>query len=451
MELGLSVLETEVRYVPRHARRRRLLGPRGAGVVAAALLATSGTPGEASARSRVPAEPRGLPAGIEPFAPYEPQRVCYPALQPGVLAFRDLILHTYPRTASDGILRACSEGAGSEHKDGRAWDWLVRAHVPAERQQAAALLHWLLKADSAGYSAANARRLGIMYVIWNGRIWKSYEAARGWQRYTGPDAHAGHVHFSFSWAGAERRTSFYSKRVAAPVVAPALPMLGAGSAGPAVRDLQRILRVKQATGHFGTKTKKAVTSFQRAHHLPANGLLTRQTWAALLPPTTPIPKPVPVRARKVGTPVLRPGAQGPAVRQLQKLLNTRQDGAFGPATLTALRRFQARTRLTADGVAGARTWRALTRAYTRAHLRPAPTRKAASVKKPSVKKPSMTTPIRVGSQGSMVRDLQRRLRVDADGVFGPRTDAAVRAYQKRHHLVVDGVVGKQTMKAVYKT
>ena len=37
----------------------------------------------------------------------------------------------------------------------------------------------------------------------------------------------------------------------------------------------------------------------------------------------------------------------------------------------------------------------------------------------------------------------------ADGIFGPRTRAAVRAFQKRHGLLVDGIVGPQTRGALY--
>ena len=35
-------------------------------------------------------------------------------------------------------------------------------------------------------------------------------------------------------------------------------------------------------------------------------------------------------------------------------------------------------------------------------------------------------------------------KLKVDGLFGPRTNEAVRAYQKRHRLTVDGIVGKHT-------
>jgi peptidoglycan hydrolase-like protein with peptidoglycan-binding domain len=58
--------------------------------------------------------------------------------------------------------------------------------------------------------------------------------------------------------------------------------------------------------------------------------------------------------------------------------------------------------------------------------------------------------LRVGSRGSAVVKLQRKLRITADGVFGPLTRAAVRSFQKRHGLLVDGIVGPQTRAALYR-
>ena len=36
------------------------------------------------------------------------------------------------------------------------------------------------------------------------------------------------------------------------------------------------------------------------------------------------------------------------------------------------------------------------------------------------------------------------LGLDADGIFGPKTEEAVRRYQKTYGLTVDGVVGPKT-------
>jgi hypothetical protein len=56
----------------------------------------------------------------------------------------------------------------------------------------------------------------------------------------------------------------------------------------------------------------------------------------------------------------------------------------------------------------------------------------------------------VGSRGSDVTRLQNALKAAgynpgaADGIFGPKTKAAVVAFQRAKHLSVDGVVGPQT-------
>jgi peptidoglycan hydrolase-like protein with peptidoglycan-binding domain len=64
--------------------------------------------------------------------------------------------------------------------------------------------------------------------------------------------------------------------------------------------------------------------------------------------------------------------------------------------------------------------------------------------------------LRVGSNGSQVRQLQDTLRRAGfnpgatDGSFGPRTKAAVEQYQRARRLEVDGVVGPQTMGALVR-
>lgn len=67
---------------------------------------------------------------------------------------------------------------------------------------------------------------------------------------------------------------------------------------------------------------------------------------------------------------------------------------------------------------------------------------------------SSTASLRRGSRGTAVKALQEDLILlgylngKADGIFGARTEAAVRQYQRRNRLGVDGIAGKQTLSAV---
>jgi hypothetical protein len=165
------------------------------------------------------------PAAIEPLAAYQPQTTCSPTAKPGVANFAARLLAAYPSTRSLGIVRACSVGGRSEHKEGRAFDWGVSASSPSGRAKVARFVHWLFKKDRYGNRYAMARRLGIQYLIWNHHIWGAYSASAGWRKYTGADPHTTHVHISFTWAGARAKTSFWTGKVgnvgAAPI--PTLP------------------------------------------------------------------------------------------------------------------------------------------------------------------------------------------------------------------------------------
>ena len=57
-------------------------------------------------------------------------------------------------------------------------------------------------------------------------------------------------------------------------------------------------------------------------------------------------------------------------------------------------------------------------------------------------------PLRRGDRGSLVSRMQGILRVEADGVFGGGTEAAVRRFQRGRGLVPDGIVGPRTWGAL---
>ncbi|MGH3502834.1 MAG: peptidoglycan-binding domain-containing protein, partial [Nocardioidaceae bacterium] len=258
--------------------------------------------GPAIAATPTPPIPPDLPKAIERLAPYQPQDTCSPSPKPGVEAFAALLLATYRNTGSLGISRACSVGGTSEHKEGRAFDWDVSVSNPTEHREAAALIHWLL-ATRHGDTAAMARRLGVMYIIWNGRIWGAYRANEGWRPYYGSNPHTSHVHFSFDWAGACEITSYWEGTVASNAGGPSCPS-GRRSLG---RAISRNLTIPPSW-------ESATSSRGASHDFTA------------------------------------------AVAALQRLLGVRVDGELGPGTKAAVKRFQRHHGLVADGIAGPKTW-----------------------------------------------------------------------------------------------
>ena len=205
-----------------------LWGVRGTALAAAVLALLGLLAPTGSAR---PASP-SFDAAIEEYPDYQGQERCKPNPKPGVLAFQRLVLATYPGTVDFGISRRCKDGGQSEHKEGRAWDWGVDAFDPTDRAAAADLLAWLLETDRFGNQHAMARRLGLMYVIWNRRIWGAWD--QEWEIYCikkarrckDPDSkaslhpHTDHVHFSFGWPGARMLTSFWTGAPVVPVPPP---------------------------------------------------------------------------------------------------------------------------------------------------------------------------------------------------------------------------------------
>ena len=282
-------------------------------------------PGAVPALATPPPTPSSLPAAVEAYQPFVGQRTCDPVAKPGVRAFSTMVLNAYRDTTSLGIVRDCGVGAASEHKEGRAWDWGVSASNPRHVAEVDELLTWLMATDRHGNARANLRRLGIMYVIWNKKIFKAYQPGAGWQPYTGASPHTDHVHFSFGWNGARKVTSFYDGTVA-PVdhgpagAAPAVPVTPAptpapapvpaiipvaerdnlrvlakhgsttlrkGSSGAAVEAVQRPLGLT-VDGHYGPATAAAVAAFQRSQGLEDDGVFGRSSWLALFP-KPPVP------------------------------------------------------------------------------------------------------------------------------------------------------------------
>ena len=293
--------------------------------------------GSADAAVHVPGPGRGMPAAIEPQSiDYVEQTSCDPAFKPGTAALGRLLSATYPGITVQGAYSCGTDGRVSEHYEGRAIDWMTSARVPSQARNANTFISWLLATDKAGNRYAMARRLGVMYLIWNNRIWGGWDGT--WQPYgncartpqPGYDnsCHRTHVHLSLTWNGAQGRTSYWTSRVtgtdfgpcrpkdlnwAAPysrynpapcpahstVTAPRrasatlarlYPYSGAtlryGATGPAVAALQSAVGVAP-TGNYLNVTRAAVAGFQRSRRLPASGVMDTVTWRVLLAALAP--------------------------------------------------------------------------------------------------------------------------------------------------------------------
>ncbi|MFD4759436.1 peptidoglycan-binding protein [Streptomyces sp. NPDC058439] len=129
-----------------------------------------------------------------------------------------------------------------------------------------------------------------------------------------------------------------------------------GSTGAQVTAVQQLLGEQgypagAVDGSFGPATQGAVTAFQAARGLHADGVVGARTWTALL--------------SAGATAMLKQGDSGDGVKRLQRSLTAALsstvgvDGSFGPATATAVRSYQTSRGLTADGIVGPGTWAAL--------------------------------------------------------------------------------------------
>lgn len=158
---------------------------------------------------------------IEDFAEHDGQRHCATTAGPGTDYLLSWVVSTYGGSPG-GTLRECTSGGASEHKDGRALDWSLDARDPADRAAADRFLTALTAPDSAGNPAALARRMGVMYVIWDDQIYAAY---RGFAKAPYRNAacppreecsptlrHRDHIHVSLSRAGAAAQTSFFRAR-----------------------------------------------------------------------------------------------------------------------------------------------------------------------------------------------------------------------------------------------
>ena len=211
-----------------------------------------------------------------------------------------------------------------------------------------------------------------------------------------------------------------------------------GSTGSDVKDLQTKLKKlgyydAYVDGDYGDTTVAAVKAFQKKYNLTADGIAGKETLKKL----DSVYK---NEDSDKDDDSLRMGDSGSAVKDLQTKLKKlgyydgTVDSTFGSGTYAAVRAFQKKYNLTADGVAGSETLKKLDSAYKNANS------------------DKDDDSLRMGDSGSAVKDLQTKLKKlgyydgTVDSTFGSGTYAAVRAFQKKYNLTADGVAGSETLK-----
>ena len=211
-----------------------------------------------------------------------------------------------------------------------------------------------------------------------------------------------------------------------------------GDSGSAVKDLQTKLKKLgyydgTVDSTFGSGTYAAVKAFQKKYNLTADGVAGSETLKKL-------DSAYKNADSDKDDDSLRKGATGSAVKDLQTKLkklgfyNAYVDGSYGDTTVAAVKAFQKKYNLTADGVAGSETLKKLDSAYKNADS------------------DKDDDSLRKGATGSAVKDLQTKLKklgfynAYVDGSYGDTTVAAVKAFQKKYNLTADGVAGSETLK-----
>jgi hypothetical protein len=111
----------------------------------------------------------------EDYASYQPQTTCRKAARPGTVALAAWLNVRFDGGTATPSVRPCNSGGTSEHKDGRAIDWTMDAGDKHDRLEVAAFLERVFATDGGYNDHALARRMGIMYVIWNDRMYASYD------------------------------------------------------------------------------------------------------------------------------------------------------------------------------------------------------------------------------------------------------------------------------------
>ena len=221
--------------------------------------------------------------------------------------------------------------------------------------------------------------------------------------------------------------------------------------------------VGSVDGIYGKRTAEAVRAFQADSGLRADGITGPATISALENMDLQYPESTASAGNTTGNTVsdtadnMSAGLSEDKVMELQRLLLLAgynvgaSDGIYGARTDAAVRAFQTNMGLRADGIVGRATMAALgmgTNMGTNNGYTQQSTASGSYAAAETVQQKNYST--------YNTADIQRLLQ-DAgysagsiDGVFGTRTESAVRAFQASHGLSADGIVGPATLQALLR-
>ena len=232
-------------------------------------------------------------------------------------------------------------------------------------------------------------------------------------------------------------------------------------------------------GQFGAGTKRAVINFQSAQGLTADGLAGTRTLNKLyalagtsdagastptVQPTAPVATATPATDTSNSdgsySRTLRKGMTGADVTSVQTKLKALGyytlsiDGVYGTGSIAAVKKFQQSNGLTADGLAGQRTFITLFSSSAIASGATTSPTDTPTATNPPTTDSSAYVSLSYGSKGEAVTKLQKALaalnyNVGADGDYGALTQSAVAAFQKQNGLTADGVAGAKTQQVLY--
>lgn len=234
------------------------------------------------------------------------------------------------------------------------------------------------------------------------------------------------------------------------------------------RNYPAIPRIQAVNGIFDVATENAVRKFQEIFFLDVNGIVDQSTWYKIKQYYVGVRRlaeltSLGVTVADVTVPYeseLSSGSSGIPVTTVQYYLNVIAyfnpnlnvfpiDGVFGPSTVNAVNAFQSFYGLPVTGVIDRETWDLIEEIYRQIE------ESLPEGYSEGLAKAYPGYILSEGMEGPDVRDLQTYLSlisqniegippVEVDGIFGPATTAAVRAFQSLYGIPVNGAVGPAT-------